>query len=142
QLPAALEQVEQANLTLGPSNSYFFSTTIHGNRRPSAASASRARVKAFSFTRSCCRAASHCCGDTIGGVLIALATAILLELAWSGMIVCGVLHAELPHYDCCEAARRNDATGNQHCGCYADWTHGVLPSFRLEARSPVPSSVL
>src|SRR5215472_12463113 len=55
-------------LPLGPSNSYFFSTAIHGIRRRSAASASRERVKAFSFTRSCWRAASHSCGDTIGGV--------------------------------------------------------------------------
>src|SRR5215469_3672694 len=55
-------------LPLGPSNSYFFSTAIHGIRRRSPARASRERVKAFSFTRSCCRAASHSCGDTIGGV--------------------------------------------------------------------------
>jgi alkylation response protein AidB-like acyl-CoA dehydrogenase len=34
---------------------YFFSTAIHGIRRRSAASASRARVKAFSFTRRCSR---------------------------------------------------------------------------------------
>src|SRR5580693_5802569 len=56
---------------LGPSNSYFFSTATHGIRRRSAASASRERVKAFSFTRSCWRAASHSCADTIGGVFIA-----------------------------------------------------------------------
>src|SRR5215813_5986459 len=57
-------------LPLGPSNSYFFSTAIHGIRRRSAASASRERVKAFSFTRSCWRAASHSCCDTIGGLFI------------------------------------------------------------------------
>src|SRR5215469_3595739 len=56
-------------LPLGPSNSYFFSTATHGIRRRSAANASRERVKAFSFTRSFCRAASHSCADTIGGVL-------------------------------------------------------------------------
>src|SRR5215471_12920633 len=60
------------SLPLGPSNSYFISTNIHGIRRRSAASASRERVKAFSLTRSCCRAASHSFGDTIGGVLIAI----------------------------------------------------------------------
>src|SRR5262249_44635728 len=53
------------------SNSYFLSTAIHGIRRRSAASASRERVKAFSFTRSCWCAASHSCCDTIGGVFIA-----------------------------------------------------------------------
>src|ERR1035438_6287673 len=58
-------------LPLGPSNSYFFSTAIHGIRRRSAASASRACIKAFSFTSSCWRAASHSCCDTIGGVFIA-----------------------------------------------------------------------
>src|SRR5258708_25647665 len=58
-------------LPLGQSNSYFFSTAIHGIRRRSAASASREWVKAFSFTRSCCRAASHSCCDTIGGLFIA-----------------------------------------------------------------------
>src|SRR5215472_17465260 len=57
-------------LPLGPSNSYFFPTGIHGIRRRSAASASLERVKAFSFTRSCWRAASHSCGDTIGGVFM------------------------------------------------------------------------
>ena len=40
----------------GPSNSYAFSTAVHGIRRRSAASASRARVKAFCFTSSCSRA--------------------------------------------------------------------------------------
>jgi hypothetical protein len=39
-------------------------------RRRSAANASRERVKAFSFTKSCCRAVSHCCCDTTGGVFI------------------------------------------------------------------------
>src|SRR5215475_5390438 len=57
-------------LPLGPSNSYIFSTTIHGIRRRSAASASRARVKDFSFTRRRWRAASHSFCDTIGGVFI------------------------------------------------------------------------
>src|SRR6266568_1747371 len=55
-------------LPFGPSNSYFFATAIHGIRRRSAASASREWVKAFSFTSSCWRAASHSCADTIGGV--------------------------------------------------------------------------
>src|SRR5215470_1627846 len=53
---------------------YFFSTVIQGIRRRSAASASRERVKAFSFTRSCCRAVSHSCSSTIGGVFIAIST--------------------------------------------------------------------
>src|SRR5919112_5540578 len=42
-------------------------------RRRSAASASRARVWVFSFTRSSRRAASHSCGETIGGDFIAMA---------------------------------------------------------------------
>src|SRR5262249_37754887 len=58
-------------LPFGPSNAYSFSTAVHGIRRRSAASASRERVKAFSLTRSCWRAASHSGCDTIGGVFIA-----------------------------------------------------------------------
>src|SRR5260370_41580260 len=42
-----------------------------GFRGRAAASASRERVKAFSFTRSSWRAASQSCCDTIGGVFIA-----------------------------------------------------------------------
>src|SRR5215472_1400599 len=54
----------------GPSKRYSFPTAIHGIRRRLAASASRARVSFFSSTSSCSRAASHSCGDTIGGVFI------------------------------------------------------------------------
>src|SRR5689334_4316539 len=63
---------KSSKLTLpwGPSNSYFLSTAIHGILRRSAASASRAGVKAFSFMRSCWRASSHSCCDTIGGVFV------------------------------------------------------------------------
>src|SRR5258707_7385235 len=57
-------------LPLGPSNIYALSTATHGIRRRSAANASRARVNAFSLTRSCSRAALHSCGDTIGGVFM------------------------------------------------------------------------
>ena len=57
-------------LPCGPSNSYAFSTAIHGIRRRSAARASRARVAAFSLTSICSRAAAQASGDTIGGVFI------------------------------------------------------------------------
>src|ERR1700722_10927818 len=39
-------------------------------RRRSAASASWARVAAFSFTSIASRADSHCCAETIGGVFL------------------------------------------------------------------------
>src|SRR5262252_755818 len=71
QLATALEQVEQANLALGPLECVRLSTTIQGIRRRSAASASRDRVKAFSFSRSCSRTASHSCCDTIEGMFVA-----------------------------------------------------------------------
>ena len=45
---------------------------IHGIHRRSAARASRARVRAFSLTSSCPRAASQSFGDTIGGVFMAI----------------------------------------------------------------------
>ena len=54
----------------GPSNSYALSTAIHGIRRRSAASVSRARITSFSRTRSCWRAVSHSCTDTTGGVFM------------------------------------------------------------------------
>src|SRR6516162_1257170 len=54
----------------GPSKRYSFCTAIHGIRRRLAASASRARVSFFSSTSNSWRAASHSCGDTIGGVFI------------------------------------------------------------------------
>lgn len=57
-------------MPVGPSNEYVFSTAIHGIRRRSAASASRARVCAFSLRSICWRAASQACGGTIGGRLI------------------------------------------------------------------------
>src|SRR6185436_17338852 len=68
-------------LPLGPSNSYFLSTASHGIRRRSAANPSRERVKAFSFTRSCWRAASHSCCDTTEGVFIASPSPYSLSLS-------------------------------------------------------------
>src|SRR6476620_12441202 len=41
-----------------------------GSRRRSAASASRARVAAFSFTNNCSRARCHSSRETIGGWLV------------------------------------------------------------------------
>src|SRR4051812_48830218 len=55
----------------GPSNPYSFSTAIHGIRRRSAASASRARVCSFSLTSSSSRARCHSSGVTIGGAFMA-----------------------------------------------------------------------
>src|SRR5215218_4849814 len=54
----------------GPSNQYSLSTAIHGIRRRSAASASRARVSSFSLTSSASRALRQSCDETIGGVCI------------------------------------------------------------------------
>src|SRR5215469_8561326 len=85
-----------SRLTLprGPSNSYAFSTAIHGIRRRSAASASRARISAFSFTSICWRAASQSCGDTTGGVLIPRSP-----------LCCGVVIVLLSFVGCREAMR-------------------------------------
>src|SRR3977135_1854905 len=78
QLTAAVEQAEQARPALRARAPVLFfhrpppPTPAHGSRRRSAASASRARVRAFSFTSICSRAAAHSCGDTMGGVSIAI----------------------------------------------------------------------
>ena len=61
----------------GPRTAYSFSTAIHGIRRRSAASASRARVSSFSLTSMSARAASHSWGETTGGVFMGL---FLLEV--------------------------------------------------------------
>src|ERR1700682_4667755 len=78
----------------GPSNSYFFSTASHGIRRRKAASASRARVNSFSLTSSCWRAASHTCGDTIGGVFMAI-SAFRFCIGHSGLFEPGLEVGEL-----------------------------------------------
>src|ERR687894_700033 len=64
-----------ASVTSGafrPSKLYSFSTAIHGIRRRSAASASRARVCSFSWTSSSSRAVFHSSGETTGGVFTLL----------------------------------------------------------------------
>jgi hypothetical protein len=111
---------------LGPSNSYFFSTAIHGMRRRSAASASRERVKAFSFTSSCCRAASQSGCDTIGGVFIAVwafgcSPGVCLLVAIS-FLLCVVKQNETTRSkefsERAEARRQNSSRGSgggEHC---------------------------
>src|SRR5215469_13462760 len=120
-------------LPFGPSNSYFFSTSIHGIRRRSAASASRERVKAFSFTRSCCLAASHSCGETIGGVFIAICTfglsAVRLDIFIAPFFRVGsgfcflVLLAR--HFDgqSRQTSGRDRSGDDQAHGCETEWTH-------------------
>src|SRR5581483_6625768 len=123
-------------LPLGPSNSYFFSTAIHGIRRRSAASASRERVKAFSFTRSCWRAASHCCGDTIGGVFfgrfsfrfsmsLSFLTAILFLLCFlkPTEIIRSEKFSELADAQRQNSSRRSRSGRHHRRACDACWTH-------------------
>src|SRR4030088_1333336 len=126
-------------LPLGPSNSYFFSTSIHGIRRRSAASASRERVKAFSFTRSCCRAASHSSSDTTGGVFIAICTfccslSLSLLVAIS-FLLCFLKQTETTRSEnfseLANAHRQNSSRGSgsgDHycCACDACWAHRSL----------------
>jgi hypothetical protein len=49
----------------------------------------------------------------------------ILISPFSEVLVCGVLRAEFPDCDCRKSARRSGAAGNQGCGGYAYWTHGV-----------------
>src|SRR5216684_1925038 len=123
-------------LPFGPSNSYFFSTTIHGMRRRSAASASRERVKAFSFTSICWRAASHSCCDTIGGVFIArypfpcsLSLSLLVAISF---LLFFLKQTETTHSDKvseladaqCQNSSRGSGSGDQYCwACDACWAH-------------------
>src|SRR5271170_3889168 len=66
QLTAALEQIEQAYRALGSVEPVLL---VHSQPRHPPAFGGE-RVKAFSFTSSCWRAASHSCAGTIGGVRI------------------------------------------------------------------------
>src|SRR5260370_24337638 len=58
--------------------------------------------------------------------IVLLAMKILLGGGWSGVIFYSVLRAELLDCDCREAAGGGDAAGDQHCGGYAHWTHGIF----------------
>src|SRR5579862_6087774 len=112
-------------------NSYFFSTTIHGIRRRAAASASRERVKAFSLTSKCWRAASHSCGDTIGGVFIARCSfpfSSILSLLVVILFLLGFLKAtgmicSEQFLDLTDADRQNSSRGSgsgDHYCCACD----------------------
>src|SRR3984885_4571283 len=134
---------KSSRLTLpwGPSNSYFFSTDIQGIGRRSAASASRERVNAFSFTRSCWRAVSHSCCDTIGRVLIA--DCIFLSSLFLSLVVAilfllvnvirirhdffAVLFARNFHRQRCQTAGRNHPGDDKSHGSYTEWTHCSPP---------------
>lgn len=58
-IPSSQIRDRRAGRLVSRANAYVLSTRLHGIRRRSAASASRARVRAFSFTRSSSRAVSH-----------------------------------------------------------------------------------
>jgi hypothetical protein len=129
-------------LPLGPSNSR---RPANGIRRRSAAKASRSRVSRFSLASRFVRAAGHSARgfsimlvdipdlsfDLSSGRFLLLRS--LFETAWTVPewgIVCGVLHGEFPDCDCRKSAHRGGAAGNQHCGCYAHWAHGIfLPCY-------------
>src|SRR6478672_6455448 len=123
-------------LPLGPSNSYFFSTAIHGIRRRSAASASRERVKAFSFTRSCCHAVSQSFLDTIEGVFIAIDSfgfSLFLSLLVAiSSLLCFVKQtdtarckksSELADTHRQNSSRRSDCRDHDCRACDACWAH-------------------
>src|ERR1700692_5132182 len=123
-------------LPLGPSNSYFLSTASQGIRRRSAASASRERVNAFSFTRSCWRAASHVCCDTIGGVFIArcpfpcslslsllVAISFLLRFQKRTETIRSETFSELADAHRQNAPRGSGSGDHYCCACDANWAH-------------------
>src|SRR5262249_22617243 len=112
---------------------------IHGIRRRSAASASRERVKAFSFTRSCWRASSQASGDTIGGVSIdrcpfpcSFSLSLLVAILF---LLCFLKQTETirseQFSELADAHRQNSSYGSgsgDHycCACDACWAHMSL----------------
>ena len=101
--------------------------------------ASRERVKAFSFTRSCWRAASHSCCDTIGGVFIArysfpcsLSHSLFVAILF---LLCFLKQTETFDFEkfseLADAHRQNSSrgsgSGDHYCGaCDACWAHMSL----------------
>src|SRR4051812_48707851 len=98
-------------------------------RRRSAASASRERVKAFSLTRSCCRAASHSCCETTGGVFFG--SCCFGFSLWVSLIILFLLYflkvtetgrnEEFP--ELADTHRQNSSSGSDSgddrcCACY------------------------
>src|SRR5260370_32793876 len=132
-------RARRLTLPLGPVELYFLATARQGIRRRSAASASRERVKAFSFTRSCLRAASHSCCDTIGGVLIArcpfpcsLSLSLLVAILF---LLCFLKQTETirseKFSELADAHRQNSSRGSgsgdyYYCACDACWAHMSL----------------
>src|SRR5271155_3812925 len=110
-----------------------------GMRRRSAASASRERVKAFSFARSCWRGGSHSCGETICGVIIArcslpfslalcllVAILFLLNFLMLAEIIRAEKFSELGDAHRQNSSRRSCAGGHRCCTCDTCWTHICL----------------
>src|SRR5258708_23356769 len=107
-------------------------------RRRSAASTSRERVKAFSFTRSCSRAASHSCSDTIGGVFARYPFPCSLSLSFliaTLFLLCILKRTEMIRSEklseLADAQRQNPTRGSgpgDHycCGCDACRAHMYL----------------
>src|SRR5437879_10369091 len=119
-------------LPSGPSNTYSFSTASHGIRRRSAASASRARVNSFSFTSSCWRAASHSCGETIGGSVLSLSFVLLVAILF---LLCSLKQTEPEKCSELADADREDSSRGSGCGYHyygafdACWAHTSPPNF-------------
>src|SRR5579864_6373759 len=108
-------------------------------RRRSAASASPARICAFSFAKSFCRAAFHSCCETTGGVLIEIgpvpcSLSLSLIVAIS-ILLCFLKHSQTTRFEKFSElgdAHRQNSSRRSGCGhdygCAFDacWAH--IPS--------------
>ena len=72
ELLPAFEQVEQAHRPVGTFDGVGLVYADHRQPPALALTRSRIRVSSFSFASSSLRAASHSCGETIGGVSIVI----------------------------------------------------------------------
>src|SRR5467141_1131845 len=116
----------------GPSKTYFFSTFSQGSSRRSRLNWSRSRVNSFSFIKSSLRAASHSACDTILGrsTLLFIAAFASMVLSFGYIFRVSYFRAGLdakffPH-ERGQSARRDQASGHQHCAADAKWTHTFL----------------
>src|SRR5436190_23426943 len=114
----------------------------HGIRRRSAASASRARVSSFSFTRSCWRAASHSFADTTSRSNSSSVVFIVLFFLFG---LCSAAKSS-EHKGCYSAARCRRQNGDV---CDTERTHesglwffsGRLVRFLQIGRQPIERSL-
>src|SRR5208337_4085637 len=112
---------------LGPSKTYFLSTTSHGSSRRCRLSSSRSRVNSFSLLNSSFRAASHsACDTTFGPSFLLGAVAIIISPLFLVLFE-NSFRAILQMKQSCSERRQPARSGypsdHERCTHHTRWTH-------------------